>query len=170
MEAADPAVVDSLDLWEAKTPEAESGKEKEEESSPELDELKKQDELARRLRPRGVIMAAELDDEDWLAYGEPSPLPALISTSTTYLAKKNVRVAARLEKEKQLRLSGLLWPEARKRWSGSVYAAHERRGNGQVIVFAGQPNYRAYFHGGERLLLNALLLGPGFGSNRPIDF
>ena len=36
---------------------------------------------------------------------------------------------------------------------------------GQVILFAGQPNFRAYFRGTERLLANAILFGPGLGTS-----
>jgi len=36
---------------------------------------------------------------------------------------------------------------------------------GQVILFAGQPNFRAYFRGTERLLSNAILFGPGLGTS-----
>jgi hypothetical protein len=31
-------------------------------------------------------------------------------------------------------------------------------------VFAAIPNFRGYYHGAERMLLNALFLGPGFGT------
>lgn len=168
MAAAESVTVDSLDLWEAKP-----GKEptlEQVEAAAKLEELKKVDELARRLRPQGVIMAAALDEEDWLCFGVRSPAPVMVSTAMAYVAKRDVRAAARFESEVKVRLSGLLWPEARRRWSGTVYAAHQRRGNGQVIVFAGQPNFRAYYYAGERLLLNALLLGPGFGTRQPIDF
>ena len=94
----------------------------------------------------------------------------MISTSYSYLAKSNVQVAARLEGEDKIRLSGLLWPEARRRWSETLYAAREGMGNGQIIFFAVQPNFRAYFHGGERMLLNAIFLGPGFGTSTPLQW
>ena len=32
------------------------------------------------------------------------------------------------------------------------------------ILFAGTPNTRGHWYGAERLLLNALLLGPGLGT------
>lgn len=169
MAAAEAPLVDSLAVWEGKSPRK-SDEKTTEKTPPDLKTLEKADELAVRLRPRGVIMAVDLDEEDWLCFGVRSPAPLMVSTRYTYVAKKDVRTAARFADEQNLRLSGLLWPEARVRWSGSVYAAHERRGNGQVIIFAGQPNFRAYFHGGERLLLNALLLGPGFGARQTIEF
>jgi len=43
-------------------------------------------------------------------------------------------------------------------------------GDGQIILFAMQPNFRAYCHGGERLLLNAIFFGPGFGTRTPLEW
>ncbi|MFH1892159.1 MAG: hypothetical protein ABIK83_05685 [Candidatus Zixiibacteriota bacterium] len=70
----------------------------------------------------------------------------------------------RFKPYKELRLSGLLWPEARQRWANSAYATCERIGKGQLILFADDPTFRGYFHGTARLLLNAIFLGPGFGT------
>ena len=93
-------------------------------------------------------------------------MPVLTLTSHAYLAAKNVQIPGRFAPPERLRLSGLLWPEARNRWSETAYVTREHRGNGQVILFADAPNFRGYFHGGERLLLNAIFLGPGFGTRQ----
>lgn len=160
---AESPVVDSLDIWEANPPAAKDDEKKK--MTPDFETFKHADELARRFRPHGVILAVDLDETHWLAFGERSPVPILAQTSYTYLAKSNVQVAGRFAPQDRIRLSGLLWPEARERWSETAFAARERRGNGQVILFADEPNFRAYFHGGERLLLNAIFLGPGFGTS-----
>ncbi len=68
--------------------------------------------------------------------------------------------------ESFLRLSGLLWPEARKRWKETAYLTREGLGKGQIILFAGEPHFRAYFNGSGGLLINAILLGPGFGTRQ----
>jgi len=180
-EAAESPVVDSLDLWETPRSEEEADEQKadpeldvlkrtKEEADRELDALKEVDELARRLRPRGTIMSVILDNEHWLAYGARPAVPLMVSTSYAYLAKKNVQVAGRFAGPDKLRLSGLLWPEARERWTKTVAVSREGRARGQVILFAVQPNFRAFFHGGERLLLNALFLGPGFGTRPSLEW
>ena len=64
----------------------------------------------------------------------------------------------------QLRMSGLLWPEAGQRIANSAYLTRESRGHGQIILFAGQPVYRGATLGTNRLLLNALIYGPGMGT------
>ena len=55
-------------------------------------------------------------------------------------------LAARFAKEDELRVSGLLWPEARERWAETVFATREGYENGQIILFATDPNFRGYFH------------------------
>ena len=66
-----------------------------------------------------------------------------------------------------MRLSGLLWAGARQRSADIAYATVERLGNGQVILFAADPFFRGYYEGSGRLLLNAVILGPGMGDSQP---
>jgi len=164
---AESPEVDSLAVWEGKVSE-----DVEKKVVPDLDDstIKRKDELARKLSPQGVIMKVNLDTEHWLSYGCSSDVPIMVNTTYAYLAKGGVEVAGRVAGESHIRLSGLLWPEARERWSETVWAAREGLGKGQLILFATQPNFRAYFHGGERILLNALLLGPGFGSQQTVEW
>jgi hypothetical protein len=165
-------VVDSLSLWEgqktapAKKPAAETESKA---TADDLEARKREDEIAKKLAPRGAIVAVDLDEEHWLAFGCGRTLPALLNTNRT-LVTKSVQVPARLAPADRLRLSGLLWEEARARWAESVYATREAVGDGQVILFASTSNFRGYFHGAERLLLNALLLGPGCGTARRVEW
>ncbi|GIS05009.1 MAG: hypothetical protein CM15mP108_1130 [Gammaproteobacteria bacterium] len=41
-----------------------------------------------------------------------------------------------------VRMSGLVWPEASQRIANSAYLTRERIGDGQVILFSGEPNFR----------------------------
>jgi hypothetical protein len=96
-------------------------------------------------------------------------VPAILN-SPLALVTENVEVPARLAPANRLRLSGLRWAEARARWGESVYAARDGYGEGQAIVFAAIPNFRGYYHGAERMLLNALFLGPGFGTAARVNW
>lgn len=167
--------IDSLSLWESK-PVEEPGKKdakkdakKDDESEPDEDDLKSEDQLARKLYPHGAIVAVEVNNEHWLGYGCAKVVPALLNTPLA-LVTENVDVPARLAPADRLRLSGLMWEEARARWGETVYASRDPVGDGQAIVFAGLPNFRGYYHGAERLLLNALFLGPGFGTAARVDW
>jgi len=69
----------------------------------------------------------------------------------------------------RLRMSGLLWPEAGARIASSAYLVRERVGQGQVILFAGEPTFRGATLGTRRLLLNAVVYGPGMGTAPRIE-
>ena len=86
------------------------------------------------------------------------------------MSKAPVETAVRLADENELRLSGLLWPEARVRAARSAYATVEGLGNGQVILFAGDPFFRGGWEGSGRLLMNAVMLGPGMGTSQPLPW
>lgn len=70
--------------------------------------------------------------------------------------------------ELRLRLSGLLWPEAADRLANSAYLTREGVGNGQVILFASSPTFRAGARGTARLFTNAVIYGPGCGASHAI--
>jgi hypothetical protein len=54
-------------------------------------------------------------------------------------------------------VNGYLSDANRARVSGSSYLQVVPTGSGNVVVFADDPAHRKYWHGTERLLLNALL-------------
>jgi len=170
-EAAESIVVDSLAVWDAVDKEA-GEKETEMDAKTKLkhDQLEAIDEKARKLYPRGAILKVDLDDEHWLTNGCGGEVPVLFNTNYAYLAAGGVQVAGRMAGEKDIRLGGLMWSEARERWNKTAYLTREGKGKGQVILFATLPNFRGYFRGAERLLLNAMFLGPGFGTRTTIDW
>lgn len=67
-----------------------------------------------------------------------------------------------------VRMGGLLWPQAANRLAHGAYVTQESRGAGQVILFASPPNFRASTLGTARILMNALVYGPGLGAPPPI--
>jgi hypothetical protein len=160
--------IDSIALWSGTLPvpdTAGGGK-----SEANEKDLAMQDERARMFMPRGAILRVDLDEEHWLAYGAGKSVPGLIFGSQVLVSRYPVRTPARFAGTDGLRLSGLLWPEARDRWARTAYATRESRGRGQIILFSGDPVFRGFFLGTERLLVNALLLGPGFGTNPPVGW
>ncbi len=129
-----------------------------------------QDAWQRRFSPMGAILRADLDAAHWLSAGAGERVPVLVRSDMALMARRPAESVGRFAPEESLRLSGLLWPEARERWANSAYLSREAVGEGQVIVFLGNPVYRRVFHGSSRLFANALLLGPGMGTRtRPGD-
>ncbi len=135
-----------------------------------IEALKREDAWRRIFAPRGTFVATALDPEHWLCFGLGAKLPVWISGSYALMSKHPVQTPVRLAKPDELRLSGLLWPEARERWANTAYATVERVGRGQIILFATDPFYRGYMEGTGRLLLNALILGPGLGTSQPVPW
>jgi len=163
--AAEEPDISKLKIWEYSEKDTASGK-KEEKSTPKLEDLQKVDELARVFSPHGAILRVNLDKENWLTFGMGEKVPVMAGSSTVLTAKyPPVQTVGRFASARDLRISGLLWPEARKRIANSSYCTRESVGQGQVILFATQPNFRAFFRGSERLLSNAILYGPGLGTS-----
>ena len=93
-------------------------------------------------------VAAEADDKD------DTPPPGWIIAPPGY--------------ELRLRMSGLLWPEAAERIAHGAAVAREQVGAGQVILFGVNPLFRGSTAGTARLFMNAVVCGPGMGTQQPI--
>ena len=118
----------------------------------------------------GAFAAASLDPEHWLSFGLPERVPVLIGGGFAYMSRYPVRTPVRLADQDHLRLSGLLWPEARQRLADTAYATVESVGRGQIVLIASDPFFRGYLEGSGRLLLNAVILGPGMGTSQPVPW
>ncbi len=170
--SADKVVIDSLLIWENVKPQKKKEKKekKEEGKKPGAEELKRLDEFARKFYPQGAIFDCRIDTTQWITYGLKESLPVMMYTQNAYLAKPPVRAVARFKDEGNIRLSGLAWPEARSRWANTAYSTRESKGKGQVILFASHPYMRSFFHGSKRMLVNAILLGPGMGARWSVPY
>ncbi len=131
---------------------------------PEPGDLDRADARLRELGPEGAFLRAELDPERWLTWGLGESVDVLLRTSTALVAEPPVEVAARFADVGSLHLGGLLWPEAAGRVAHTAYATREGVGRGQVILFVDEPNFRAWTLGTRRMLVNAILYGPGLGT------
>ncbi len=139
-------------------------------SKPDVKVLALRDERVRVFQPRGAILRTNLNPNHWMAYGLGDKIPAILYSSYAFLAMDPVEVPARFAAGRNLRISGLLWPEARRRWGNTAYTTREKVGRGQLILFADDPFFRAYFYGSGRLLINAILLGPAFGAKEGVGW
>jgi len=131
---------------------------------PEKEDLAAADNRLRRFMPQGVLLRAELDGKFWLNYGLPDEITVWFGGDDSIIGAPPVKVAARFPDRERIHLGGLLWPEAAARLANTAYATREGRGRGQVILFADHPAFRRWMTETERMLLNAILLGPGLGS------
>ena len=128
------------------------------------------DDRLRRFLPSGAILRVDLDPEHWLAYGTGARAAVMAQQTDSFLARDPVATAARFGAPGEVHLGGLVWPEAVGRLAQTAYLTQERREKGQIILFANDPNFRGYFWGSRRLFLNAVLLGPGLGTEQFISW
>ena len=149
--------------------DGEAAAQKEDEAGKDSD-LARQDRWERIFAPLGSVVRGEVNSDEWLTFGCSDELPVLVAGSRVFLAARPVHTAVRLASEERLRLGGLIWPEARRRLADSAWATVERSGNGQVILFATSPNFRGMLEGTQRLLMNAVVYGPGVGANQALDW
>lgn len=132
--------------------------------APEPADRERADERLRRFMPQGALLRVELDPEDWLGFGLDPEIAVWFGSDDALVAQPPAAVAARFPEPERLQLGGLLWPEAAARLARTAYAVHEGVGRGQVVLFVSPPAFRRWLRDGDRLLENAVLLGPGLGT------
>jgi len=157
---------------------------------PDPDELARRDSWQSLFMPQGAFLASRVNQRHWLTFGVGEMLPVLFGSRQVLMADGSVEAPVRFGvytpqrdaaarrvgwgpvpegHDLQLRMSGLLWPEAAQRLANAPFVTRERKGNGQIILFAAPPTYRAATLGTMRILLNAMVYGPGFGARHPIE-
>ena len=109
----------------------------------------------------GSIFRATLDRTHWLTLGyEQSQLPVYLEGDTFWRQSKNGANPLVFTGD-SLTLSGFTWPDNTERLlKGTAWAVVENHGDGHVILFLGDPLFRAFWRGPARLVTNAILLGP----------
>ena len=153
------------------------------------EERKRRDQWQSQFMPSGALVGTRVDTGHWLAGGTGDFLTVLFSNSPILMSKPPVQAPLRVgvhsegegdgrlvgwapvpeDQELIVRAGGLLWPEARDRIANGAWITRESVGSGQVILFAHAPAFRAAQLGAMRVLENALILGPGLGTNQAVQ-
>jgi hypothetical protein len=112
----------------------------------------------------GALLRVMLETRHWLAAGHDDETAALVESQRVFTPIKldegrNVGTYAEADK---LVLSGLAWDEAKKQLARKSYLIHQPVGDGHVVAFAEDPNYRGYAEATSLLFMNAVLFGPAF--------
>lgn len=109
-------------------------------------------------RPQGAIFKVTLDQNHPLAYGYGESINILCSTKTIFDPEhKGKNVAVYPEKSW---VSGFMPDGYDEILMGTPYVVDESSGQGRIILFQDEPNFRAHLPVLNRLLLNSILLGP----------
>jgi hypothetical protein len=111
----------------------------------------------------GAFLKANLFDQHWLTFGCPKSTNLFCNSNVFFepLEPADGRNVVQLGAEDTLLTSGFCWPETRKLIAGKTFLACKSVGDGHIIAFAGDPNYRAMYPSMQRLFINACFLGPG---------
>ena len=154
------------------------------------DELVRRNNWQSKFMPSGAFVAGRVDDTHWLSFGTPDILPILYSKQPVLMTSNRAEAVIRIgsiepndgseikqlnwstipaDHDIKVRMSGLVWPEASERIANSAYLTREQIGNGQIILFSGQPNFRGSTRGTSRLWLNAVVYGAGLGTTPRIN-
>ncbi len=172
--SAQDVQIDPNRIWQApqakETTKDEAKATDEAKKKEDIETLKRADEWQRLFSPTGTFVLGLVHPEHWLGYGLGEKLPVMFLGSSVFLSKHPAATPVRLAEAGRLRLGGLLWPEARERLADSAYVTVESSGGGQVILFATDPTFRMWLAGQQRLLLNAVLLGPGLGASPAVPW
>ena len=154
------------------------------------EELIRRDNWQSKFMPSGAFVVGRVDNTHWLSFGTPDVLPILYSKQPVLMTSNRAEAVVRIgsiepnngseikqlnwstipaDHDIKVRMSGLVWPEASEKIANSAYLTREQIGNGQLILFSGQPNFRGSTRGTSRLWLNAVVYGAGLGTTPRIN-
>ncbi len=112
----------------------------------------------------GAILAVDVDTEHFVGFGLPPTVHVVSNDRDIYAPIKldrgrNVGVFAARE---TLLQSGFAWDEKLDQLARKPFVVHQPHGDGHVVAFAEDPNFRGFSEGTDLLWINAVLLGPAF--------
>lgn len=106
----------------------------------------------------GTMMRVRIDNSHPLGFGYDRDIAVLKTRKTMFeLSEHGYNVGIY---SKSPRLSGYISKENEKMLEETPFLVHEQIGEGHVILFADNPNFRLFFDGLNRLFLNSVLLMP----------
>jgi hypothetical protein len=110
----------------------------------------------------GVIARVLMNMEHWLSSGTDGEIQAMVEGDRVFKpltldSGTNVGVYAEASR---LVAGGLVWPEVRRQLARKAFLMHQPVGQGHLIAFAEDPNFRGFTEMTQMLLMNAVLFGP----------
>lgn len=107
----------------------------------------------------GAIFSAEFDPTHPLAYGYPGKTVSLFKANSVFIEIPRNRNAAPFQYGKAPLQSGWLSQQNYAALKNSAAVVVNAVGGGRVINIADNPNFRAFWLGGTRLMMNAIFFG-----------
>ena len=171
-EASRWAARESTALLDTRTELRDGSPETDAPAQPKTDAARKPQDYEQAIQPLreqpeltpGSLLRVTLDPEHWLASGTDGEIQAIVEGTrvlTPIRLDRGRNVGVYAVKDRLL-ASGLVWPEALNQLPQKAFLIHQPLGQGQIVAFAEDPNYRAYAEATELLFLNAVLLGAAY--------
>ncbi|UYZ61169.1 hypothetical protein [Hymenobacter latericus] len=107
----------------------------------------------------GSIYQADVDITNPIGFGLTSRKLYVFRNGTTFLRPSRNPYATVVQYTPAPLVSGYVSANNLRQIRNSAAVVVSKAGNGRVILFADDPNFRHYWHGTARLFTNALLLG-----------
>ncbi|MFP4621019.1 MAG: M14 family zinc carboxypeptidase [Bacteroidales bacterium] len=107
----------------------------------------------------GVILNASVDHTNPVCYGVTSEYMPVLRSNKLICKKTGDPYSTPVMIEEDPLLSGYLSDENQKMLEHSVWCQVYNRGNGNIISFFDDPNFRAFWYGTNKLFLNAVFYG-----------
>lgn len=114
--------------------------------------------------PPGSHFDVVLDRTHWLTHGYERPRLTVMFDRGTFLklSREGANVAV-FPETGLLHRAGFIFPENTERLlRGTALLIEEPTGGGHVVLFNNEPMFRAWWRALDRLVMNAILLGPAF--------
>ncbi|GJG87872.1 deacylase/carboxypeptidase superfamily protein [Gemmatimonadetes bacterium T265] len=112
----------------------------------------------------GAMFDAVLDRTHWLTFGYDQPRVTALVEGGTFLrlSREGTNVAV-FPRTGPVTRAGFTWPGNTERLlRNTALVVEEPLGRGHVVLFQNDPTFRGWVRSMDRLVLNAVLLGPSF--------
>ncbi len=126
-----------------------------------------QRDIAAIERVSGNILSADVDTSHPLGFGLPRTELAVNKENGISFKPSQNAFSTVVRIDPTPRVNGYLSENNRTRVAGSAWLLVSPQGQGNVVLFADDPAHRKYWHGTERLLLNAVFFGNLLNPTKP---
>ncbi|WP_354277641.1 M14 family zinc carboxypeptidase [Stenotrophomonas rhizophila] len=126
-----------------------------------------QRDIAAIERVSGNILSADVDTSHPLGFGLPRTQLAINKENGISFKPSRNAFSTVVRIDESPRVNGYLSEANRSRVAGTAWLLVSPQGQGNVVLFADDPAHRKYWHGTERLLLNAVFFGNLLNPTKP---
>ena len=111
----------------------------------------------------GAFFQADIFQKHWLTFHTPAQMPLFYSGSLVLSPTGETagRTIAQFRSDDQLLASGFCWPASLQLLKKTPAVVYRSTGQGHVVSFTVDPNYRGMYVGIQRIFINAAMFGAG---------